>query len=85
MLPMEKNIVQTNKGGISTLSISIRADFFRDLKETKELLVLAVKGEVNPPVGIPDKVVPLLEEFHEVIPEDLPRRFTTNEEYSTPH
>lgn len=60
--------------GKSFLSItSSYVEFIADVKEASESYVLIVKGEESPMVEVPTAIQPLLEEFKEFIPKDLPK------------
>ncbi|MGV7343488.1 hypothetical protein PJI17_32840, partial [Mycobacterium kansasii] len=47
-------------------------DFMEESKETGEVYAVVVKGEEEEPSNIPPSLKPLLNEFKEVWPEDLP-------------
>jgi len=48
--------------------------FIEETKEAREIFAIVVRGEVGRDfIDIPHTLLPLLEEFQEVIPSDLPR------------
>lgn len=49
-----------------------KEEFEEYLAETREGVALLVKGEVTKPAAVPDLLQPLLDEFHDLIPEELP-------------
>ena len=58
-----------------------RGEFSVESKETKQRFALVVEEEVTPPAEISEKMKLLLEEFKEVVHDELPKGLPPHERY----
>jgi len=54
------------------ISICNRREFFVESKETEQRFAWVIKEEVAPSIEVSEKIKPMLEEFKEVVHDELP-------------